>query len=76
MRDISFDTYLRALALFTMANQHYAECRKFELSLAKLLNVEPGSHVSDAIYDATSLRSDFDEALQRENILVAAPKSQ
>ena len=73
---ISYDTYLKALALFTMANHLYVECRKAQLMTDKMLNLEDGSHVDDAVYNSSlASPSDFDEALAREKIIVPARRN-
>jgi hypothetical protein len=74
-RRISFDTYLRALALFMMASDHYRQSLKFRDSLEEILDVSDSGHVSDAIYENGPDRRMFDEALKLEGILVQPPES-
>jgi hypothetical protein len=67
-------TYLKALALFTMAQNHYRRCREFELELSQLLNYpeEDGSYtgcLSDEIYDPNGK---FDVGLRKEEFVVVA----
>lgn len=74
--EISHDDYLRALALFTMANDHYVQSCRFAEALNKIIMDSPeqfpGGHVDDAIYSSDRLSvSAFDEALKREGIKVA-----
>lgn len=74
-KQISRDDYLWALALFTVAHDHYLEANRFGAALNKIImeepEVYPGGHVDDAIYslEPTSV-ADFDEALRREGIVV------
>lgn len=68
---ISYDTYLKALGLFTLANEHDRKCREFQAACGALLGLEDGSHVDDAIYSTHNASvKDFDEALQRSKITV------
>jgi len=76
MKTISKDDYLRALALFVCANEHYTKSRQFEAQLAKIIGDGSESHycgnVSDAIYtDEIAKASDFDEGLRLEKISVS-----
>lgn len=70
-KTISRDTYLKALGMFTIANQFYKEARDIQLRLADFLGEEDGSHIDDAIYsgDIASVR-DFDAALKKASITV------
>lgn len=74
-RKISRDEYLRALALFVCANDHYMRSRQFEAELAKLVGDPGESHycgfISDALYiDDKVSASDFDTALKQSSIEV------
>lgn len=76
--EISYDEYLKALALFTVAHDHYVKAGTFGEALNRIVMVEPekypGGHVDDAIYsDDRGTVEQFDEALKREGIKVAAP---
>lgn len=76
--EISRDDYLRALALFHIANRHYVDASNFGKALNRIIMTEPqkypGGHVDDAIYsDEPQTVADFDEALRREGIKVAEP---
>jgi hypothetical protein len=67
-------TYLKALALFTMAQNHYRRCKEFEIELSQLLNYpeEDGSYagcLSDEIYDPNGK---FDVGFRKEGFVVAA----
>lgn len=73
--EITRDEYLRALALFTMANNHYVKAGEFGLALNRIImntpEQYPGGHVDDAIYVSEhSSVEDFDEALRRQGIKV------
>jgi hypothetical protein len=77
---LSWDEYLRGLALFVCANDHYVRSRQFEAQMAKVLGIEGEGFycgfVSDAIYsDDFVTASDFDAALRKSEIEVepAAP---
>lgn len=76
--EITRDEYLKALALFTMAHEHYVKSGTFGEALNRIIMTEPekypGGHVDDAIYsDGRSSVDDFDEALRREGIKVVEP---
>jgi len=76
--ELSHDEYLKALALFTMAHDHYVECVRFAEALNKTIMTVPekfpGGYVDDAIYeDDKCTVADFDDALRREGIVVAKP---
>lgn len=75
--DVKFitpDQKLKALALFTMAADHYAKMREFEIALSELLGVDEdeGGYcgcISDEIYDG----GDFARGLKRSGYKVKAP---
>lgn len=75
-KQISRDDYLRALALFTLAHEHYVEARRFGEALNRIIMADPketwpGGHVDDAIYcDDRGSTGVFDEALRRTGIKV------
>lgn len=74
-KEISRDEYLKALALFTVAHEHYCDAVRFGKTLNKIIMTEPeqfpGGHVDDAIYSTeVSTVAEFDEALKREGIAV------
>lgn len=76
--EISHDEYLKALALFTMAHDHYVKSGTFGEALNRIIMIEPerypGGHVDDAIYsDEAGTVERFDEALRREGIVVTPP---
>lgn len=80
-KEITRDEYLRALALFTMAHQHYVDSGRFAMALNKIIMATPekypGGHVDDAIYcDGPGTVGDFDEAIKRDGIVVAAEKAE
>jgi hypothetical protein len=64
------DTYLKTLALFTMANRKYLDGDQFMRELARLLGMPEGDlgAISDAIFEE---RPDFDRALEREGFTLA-----
>lgn len=70
-KTITRDTYLKALGMFTIANQQYTMARDIQLRMADMLGLEDGSHVDDALYSGqvASVR-DFDHALKRQDITV------
>ena len=73
--EISRDEYLKALALFTIAHDHYVKSGTFGETLNRIIMTEPkkypGGHVDDAIYsDDLGSVENFDEALRREGIKV------
>lgn len=75
--EISRDDYLKALALFTMAHDHYVNAARFGETLNKIIMAVPekypGGHVDDAIYsDELRTVANFDEALRRVGIKVKA----
>ncbi len=70
MKTIDRDTYLKALAMFTLGNQLYVEARELQLRMGDLLGFEEdGSCVDDALYSETpaSVR-DFNAALRKSGI--------
>lgn len=74
--EISHDDYLKALALFTMANEHYVKASEFAAAVNRIIMVTPeqytGGHVDDAIYASTRQSvADFDEAVRREGVKIA-----
>lgn len=78
--EISHDDYLKALALFTMANEHYVKASEFALSLNRIIMVKPEQypcgHVDDVIYENERKNADaFDEALRREGVAVSKPEA-
>ena len=72
---ISRDEYLRAFAMFIMANDYSLRCYEVEWALNRM--IRPGStdfsggHIGDAIYSSErATQAGFDEALRREGIEV------
>ncbi len=79
--EISRDEYLKALALFTMAHDHYAKSGTFGEALNRIIMTEPvkysGGHMDDAIYsDEAGTVERFDEALRREGIKIVDPSAE
>lgn len=78
-KEISRDDYLKALALFTMAHDHYTESVRFARALNRIIMVVPeqfpGGHTADAIYaEGTGDAIEFDEAIRRDGISVSGPE--
>lgn len=73
---INRETYLKALALFTLAHSHYQKMRDFEFELGNLLKCADehgyGGVISDAIYEDGS--ANFDAALKKANFIVSKLK--
>lgn len=70
-RTITRDTYLKALGMFTIANQNYTLAREIQLRMAAMLGLEDGNCVDDEVYSSeTASVRDFDEALGKEKISV------
>jgi len=68
---ISADDRLRALALFTVAKEHERKAWAFEQALNRMLCIEHGGHMSDALWSTESVSvADFDAAMAREGIVV------
>ncbi len=70
---ITLDEYLKALALFTIAHDHYAKACEFAQALNRIIMAVPekypGGHVDDAIYtdDRTTVEN-FDDALRLDGV--------
>lgn len=73
-KTISPDVYLQAVALFTMAEQHYRECNKYHKALCAMLGVDELGRIADALY-AEYPDVSFDQALSKEGITVDPPVS-
>jgi hypothetical protein len=74
---IDRDTHLKALALFTIAQNHYRRCKEFEFELAQLLGyaADDGEYmgcISDEIYDPNGK---FEVGLRKEKFVVKAGKA-
>lgn len=71
-KTVSADTKLKALALFTMAAEHYKKMREYEIALSTLLGYPEDAHniycgcISDAIYNNES----FQPAFENEGFVV------
>jgi hypothetical protein len=65
---IDRDTYLKGLALFTLAHQHYCKAREFEQALFTLLQVDDLGCLADEIYDERA--GSFDSGLKREGFSI------
>jgi len=73
-KTITPDQKLKALALFSMAADHYAKMRDFEIGLSELLGYDEDENgycgcISDEIYDG----GNFSRGLKREGFEVKAP---
>lgn len=70
-KTISYDLYLKTLALFTFANHHYVKAREAQLLMDELLGEADGSNMDDALYnDEIARTSDFDRTLGYAGIIV------
>lgn len=70
VKTITPDQKLKALALFTMATDHYAKAGAFEQALADLLGIEDGPYcgcLSDEMVDG----GNFERGLKREGYRVS-----
>lgn len=76
-KEVDADTHLRALALWTMAKEHYDKCREYEASLSRLFGYPQGEgylgHFSDELYNANG---SFEAAFQREGFVVKKSKQE
>lgn len=75
-KPIDEDTKLRAFALFVMASQHHAECRRFEAQMSKLLGYpeDDGPYMgclSDEIYNDNG---SFERGLKNEGFVLETGK--
>lgn len=77
-KTIDQDTYLKALALFTLGHHHMIKCYEFETALFRTLGLNAeearagGTHLSDTMYSSDE-KVDFDEALKRDGYVTEAP---
>lgn len=73
MTTIDNDTRLKALGLFTLAQEHAQKAREFEAALARLLGREGDTidRFSDALYGGPKWNKPFDELLRLEGFEVA-----
>lgn len=70
---ISTDDHLKAFALFSMAQDHYAKGREFERALAELLNIDDEYYcgcISDEMQDPNG---NFERGLKNEGYAVRPP---
>lgn len=66
---LSYVEYMQGLALFTMAQKHYAKTREFEEALCDLLEEPAGDGIyAGCISDAIVNNESFDKGLERENV--------
>lgn len=70
-KSITPNDRLKAFALFTMANDHYAKAREFEAGIAEMLGYDDTycGCISDEMYDG----GNFDRGLKAEGFEVKAP---
>lgn len=73
--EICRDDYLKALALATLASDHYVKASECGAAINRIIMNEPeqypGGHVDDAIYENERMTVEkFDEALRKEGITV------
>ena len=68
---VSRDTKLRALALFVMAQSHYAKCQEFERELGDVLGYPADDNyigcLSDEIYDGNA--GSFETGFRKEGFV-------
>lgn len=69
--NLTYPQYLQALALFTVAQTHYAKMRVMELELCSLL--EADDNYAECISDAIYSDENFDKALDKQGITVEPP---
>lgn len=74
-KTLTYDEYLKALALFTMAHSHYAKAREFELAMLESIGHDDrqyGGRLSDVTLDGPFGNSvkEFDDALAVEGYVV------
>jgi hypothetical protein len=68
---LSYHEYLMGLALFTMAQKHYAKSREFEQALCELLEVEESEGIyAGCVSDAIVNDGSFDHGLKGEGVEV------
>lgn len=62
---ISEDTYYNILCRYILAKKRQLEVDELEQELHQMLNLEIGTHISDAIYsyDKRGTQAEFDELL-------------
>lgn len=72
VKHISRVMYLKAFALFTVANINFVKAKDFEDELCSLLGVKDDylGHISDEIYEK---KPNFDKALENEGYVVTKP---
>lgn len=70
-KEITAQTHLTALALFTVARQHYLKLREMEFALHDLLGYDEKGYcgnLSDELYNDE--RGSFDEGMKREGFVI------
>lgn len=71
-KTIDRDTYLKAFALATLANDLSLREQEIRASICAQLGVTDAYHIDDAVYDDKRLTvASFDEALKREGFSLA-----
>lgn len=78
-KTLTYQEHLEGLALFTMAQKHYAKSREFEAALCELVGVEDDDIYAGCISDAIYNDDSFEHGLKRQGISVdrrpAKPKA-
>jgi len=75
-KPITKEQKLKAFALFTMANNHYARAHEFEAALSELLGYpEEDSYYCGCISDEMQSGGNFERGLKREGFVVVPDKS-
>lgn len=72
-KKITKDQHIRALALFTMAAEHYAKAREFETALHDMLGYDDSGYCG-CISDEMSDGGNFERGLKKEGFVVVADK--
>lgn len=73
--EISYDDYLKVVALATLANEHYRKASAFSAAAQGIILCEPelfpGNKLDDAIYSIDRVHvSDIDTALEVSGVVV------
>lgn len=69
-KTLTHQEYMEGLALFTVAQKHYAKSREFEAALCELLGFDDGDIYAGCISDALYNEDGFDDGLKRQGIAV------
>lgn len=75
-RVISRDQYLKGLGIFTMAEHHHSELRKYEKLLGKVLGINDEHGFAGRLSDSIYQEEDYDQGLKYCDIVVKAEPTQ